>query len=125
MKVLVCGGRDYHRPAQVWRALDKLHAERPITALIQGGAPGADTLAKEWAAKKPEIQRFVCHAEWEKYGDAAGPIRNARMLEWKPDLVAAFPGGKGTAGMIRLARAAGVEVVEPYATAQPTPAVME
>ena len=114
MRVLVCGGRDYFKPAQVWRALDKLHAERPITALMQGGAVGADTLAKEWAATKPAIERFVCHAEWEKHGRKAGPIRNARMLEWKPDLVVAFPGGTGTANMMQQARAAGVDVFEPY-----------
>jgi hypothetical protein len=42
----------------------------------------------------------------------AGPIRNQRMLvEGKPDLVVAFPGGKGTAGMVTLARNAGVDVI--------------
>lgn len=117
MKVLVCGGRDYHRPAQVWSALDRIHIERPIAALMQGGAPGADTLAKEWAVSKPEIQRFICRADWKKHGRGAGPIRNARMLEWQPDLVVAFPGGAGTANMVGLARAAGVEVIEPYSSA--------
>jgi hypothetical protein len=52
-------------------------------------------------------------AEWETLGRKAGPIRNERMLtEGKPDLVVAFPGGRGTAHMTRLAREAGVEVVE-------------
>ncbi len=54
------------------------------------------------------------HAEWMKYGKAAGPIRNARMLaEGKPDLVVAFPGGRGTADMLRRVREAGIEVIEP------------
>lgn len=110
MKVIVCGGRDFRSPAQVWRELDRLHAEHGFTALMQGGAKGADTFAREWAATKPEIERFVCNAEWEKYGRAAGPKRNARMLEWKPDLVVAFPGGVGTANMIAQATAAGVKV---------------
>jgi hypothetical protein len=40
-------------------------------------------------------------AEWERLGRKAGPIRNQRMLEeGKPDLVVAFPGGTGTAGMM-------------------------
>lgn len=44
-------------------------------------------------------------------GKAAGPIRNQRMLdEGKPDLVVAFPGGRGTADMVRRAKAAGVPV---------------
>jgi len=34
------------------------------------------------------------------------------MLEWGPDLVIAFPGGRGTADMVRQARIAGVKVIE-------------
>jgi hypothetical protein len=34
------------------------------------------------------------------------------LREGRPDLVVAMPGGKGTAGMVRLARAAGAEVLE-------------
>jgi hypothetical protein len=96
MKVLVCGGRNFRSPAQVFRALDRLHQEKPITELMQGGATGADQFAMEWAATKPEIKRYVCHADWETHGRAAGPIRNEKMLTWKPDLVVAFPGGDGT-----------------------------
>jgi len=92
MKVLVCGGRNLRSPAQVFRALDRLHQEKPITELMQGGATGADQFAMEWAATKPEIKRYVCHADWETHGRAAGPIRNEKMLTWKPDLVVAFPG---------------------------------
>jgi hypothetical protein len=55
-------------------------------------------------------------AEWKKHGKRAGPLRNMRMLEeWKPDGVAAFPGGSGTADMIAQARNAGVKVWEPCA----------
>lgn len=110
MRVIVCGGRDFDNVAFVWTCLDRLHAETPITALMQGGARGVDSLARDWARTKPEIQRFVCKADWEKHGREAGPIRNARMLEWKPDLVVAFPGGRGTADMVRQAKAAGVPV---------------
>jgi predicted Rossmann-fold nucleotide-binding protein len=40
-------------------------------------------------------------------------VRNRQMLtEGRPDLVVAFPGGKGTANMVALARKAGVEIVE-------------
>jgi hypothetical protein len=106
MKVLVCGGRNFRSPAQVFRALDRLHQEKPITELMQGGATGADQFAMKWAATK----RYVCHADWETHGRAAGPIRNEKMLTWKPDLVVAFPGGDGTADMVRRAEAAGVPV---------------
>jgi hypothetical protein len=112
MKVLICGGRHFTDTAFVWTMLDRLHTEAPFTAIMQGGADGADYLANEWAKTKPEVQRYVCKADWKKYPKAAGPIRNARMLEWKPDLVVAFPGSKGTADMVRRAREAGVEVRE-------------
>jgi predicted Rossmann-fold nucleotide-binding protein len=110
MKVLVCGGRNFRSPAQVWRALDDLHARHGFTALMQGGASGADAMARDWATTKPAIQRFVCRADWDKHGRAAGPIRNARMLEWQPDMVVAFPGGRGTENMVAQAERAGVTV---------------
>jgi hypothetical protein len=112
MRVIVCGGRDFRSPAQVHRALDDIHAKTPITELMQGGATGVDEFAKGWAATKKDVQRWVCKADWEKHGRAAGPKRNARMLEWKPDAVIAFPGGRGTANMVSLAKAAGVKVIE-------------
>lgn len=111
MKVIVCGGRNFRSPAQVFKKLDEIHAATPITALMQGGATGADSFARDWAATKPEVQRFVCRADWDRWGNAAGPMRNARMLEWKPDMVVAFAGGTGTADMVRKAENAGVKVV--------------
>ena len=46
---------------------------------------------------------------------AAGPKRNQQMLdEAKPDMVVAFPGGKGTAHMRQIAKAAGVPVWQPF-----------
>lgn len=81
-----------------------------MTELMQGGADGADYLANEWAKTKAGIKRWVCKADWKKHGRSAGPIRNARMLEWKPDLVVAFPGGRGTKNMVTQAQAAGVPV---------------
>ncbi len=92
--------------------LDRLHKEHAFTHLIHGGADGADTMAGEWAATKPEIERYVSKADWAMFGRSAGPIRNAHMLEWKPDLVVAFPGGSGTLDMVSKAIAAGVRVIE-------------
>lgn len=114
MRVLVCGDRNFRSPAQVFRELEWMHQCYKFTALMQGGAPGVDTMARDWAATHPEIERYVCKADWETHGRAAGPIRNAKMLEWKPDLVVAFPGGKGTANMVKLAKAAGIKVAHPH-----------
>ncbi len=112
IRVLVCGGRDFHDYPVVRDALDKLNAQRPIATIIEGGAPGADALAEIWAQRR-RVGRISYTADWKRLGPSAGPIRNQRMLdEGKPDLVIAFPGGRGTTDMTRRARAAGVEVIE-------------
>jgi hypothetical protein len=112
MRVLVCGGRSFDDLPLLDRTLNELHAERPITTLIHGGAAGADTMAHFWAgAAGVPIEVYV--AQWKKYGKGAGPVRNQRMLdEGKLDLVVAFPGGAGTEDMMKRARTAGVEVIE-------------
>jgi UDP-N-acetylmuramoylalanine-D-glutamate ligase len=51
-------------------------------------------------------------AKWDLHGKSAGPIRNQQMLDTGVDLVIAFPGGKGTAHMVSIAKKAGVKVVE-------------
>jgi hypothetical protein len=112
MKILVCGGRAYAGKQRLFLVLDRLHAERPITLVIQGGATGADALAGQWATRRG-IPQKIYRAEWKLHGKAAGMIRNRQMLEeGHPDLVVAFPGGSGTANMVGLARKAGVEVIE-------------
>lgn len=110
MKVIVCGGRDFLDDALVDIVLDHIHKETPITTLFQGGAPGADTLARWWARKR-DVTNYTFSADWLKHGKAAGPLRNRRMLEeGKPDMVIAFPGGRGTANMVDQAMRAGVVV---------------
>lgn len=109
-RVLVCGGRDYHDIKTVYRCLDGL-VPKPTT-IIQGGSYGADACASEWAYTRAVLDRQF-PADWKTHGRAAGPIRNQQMIdEGKPDLVVAFPGGTGTADMVRRAKAAGVRVIE-------------
>lgn len=112
MRVLVCGGRDYADGYRVHEVLRGLHKEHGITCLIEGGATGADSLARRWASNAGIVAcRF--DADWRNHGPSAGPKRNQQMLdEGKPDLVVAFRGGRGTADMCRRARAAGVRVIE-------------
>lgn len=112
MRVLVCGGREFTDREALTQVLEHLRRTRGIFLLIAGGARGADTMAAEWA-KTASIPCEVYMADWDGLGSKAGPIRNQRMLdEGKPDLVVAFPGGRGTADMVRRARDAGVEVLE-------------
>lgn len=111
MRVLVCGGRDFTDKDLMFDFLDKHEADYGPYTVIQGGARGADALAKEWANDlNLPVEEYK--ADWLLYGKAAGPIRNKQMLdEGKPDLVIAFPGGRGTQNMIQQAIKAGVKVI--------------
>ena len=112
-RVLVCGGRDYRDWHQLSGWLDRIHRECGIMVVIHGGARGADDLARQWGEISVGIEGVEFRADWTARGKAAGMIRNQRMLdEGRPDLVVAFPGGRGTADMVRRARKAGVEVIE-------------
>jgi len=105
LRVIVCGGRNYADKDRVFNVLGRHH----ITELIEGGATGADALAREW--RKCRCEGTTVRADWKRHGRAAGPIRNKRMLDdYSPDLVIAFPGGRGTENMISQAEAAGVPV---------------
>lgn len=108
--VLVCGGRDYNDQATVNNVLDGLHGDFGIDTIIHGAARGADTCAAVWADIRL-VTAIAFPADWEKHGRAAGPIRNRQMLDSADvDLVVAFPGGRGTAHMIKLARERGIDV---------------
>jgi hypothetical protein len=111
--LLICGGRDFDD----WglftaTCIDVFNKHGKITHIISGGARGADKFAR-WLAKGWDISFTEYPANWKEYGKSAGYIRNKQMLdEGKPDLVLAFPGGKGTEMMMKIAREAGVEVIE-------------
>jgi hypothetical protein len=111
MKVLVCGGRDYVNQTHLFAWLDKFHARFTITEIIEGGARGADRLAFHWASKN-NIRVTEVQAQWGKFGQRAGPIRNQAMLLLKPDAVVAFPGNTGTTNMTSIARKAGIKVYD-------------
>lgn len=106
--VLVCGGRHYDDRVRLHTIMNALHHVRSIDLVIHGGASGADILAGAWAMDHGVVSKAF-PARWALHGRAAGPMRNKQMLvEGKPDLVLAFPGGTGTADMVRQAVEHGV-----------------
>lgn len=114
MKVLICGGRDFADAVLVDKTLTRiaLRSDAPFMLLIEGGATGADRLARQWA-KGHGIHVATIEALWDFYGNAAGPRRNTIMLnELAPDVVVAFPGGRGTADMVKKALGNKVPVID-------------
>lgn len=111
--VLVCGGRRYDDRKAVGGVLSKLRDDRGVACIIQGGATGADYLAKQWG-RREGVPVIEIEAQWQRYGKRAGHLRNGWMLDLcKPDLVIAFPGGPGTLNMLTHAAEAEVEVFIP------------
>lgn len=108
-RVIVCGGREFTGYMLMDKALSDFILKDDI--IVQGGARGADLLAAQWAQRNNvKYETFV--ARWDLYGAFAGHERNNRMLEAGAQLVMAFPGGVGTANMVRIAREADVTVIE-------------
>jgi hypothetical protein len=112
-KILVCGGRKFSDDELLNKTLDEHCRNRNISdiVIIHGGASGADTLADVWATSNGcEIRKYL--ADWDEWGKAAGPMRNSKMLTENPNIVFAFPGGAGTADMIKKSQAAGIPVIK-------------
>lgn len=112
------GGRDLAWPHQ--RVAAELLARsggRLVHLLLHGGARGADAAIAR-AAHQLGWSALVMPAEWRRHGRAAGPIRTRELLELAVAraeahtapgvstsvLVVAFPGGSGTASLVREAR---------------------
>lgn len=103
-KVLVCGGRDFSNRNLLEKMLDELVLSIGAFEVVEGGAAGADFLAKAWAIEH-DLVVHTYPAKWKKYGHKiAGPIRNQEMLDMtNPIIVVAFPteNSIGTYDMIR------------------------
>jgi hypothetical protein len=110
VKILVCGSRDWTNRAIIRQRVAAIPAGFTI---LHGAARGADTIARE-EAEGVGLKTIAFPAEWEKYGRAAGPIRNRAMLDEHPDLVIAFHNdisrSRGTADTVREAKKRGIPV---------------
>lgn len=118
--VIITGSRDYRDPKPIRKAMQALLAEHGIYKFRHGKAKGADNLG-EYIARNilrlPDINGYK--ADWDKHGNAAGPIRNREMLDTEIAkegrdniIVIAFPleQSKGTYDMIKYSRECKVEV---------------
>jgi len=108
MRTIICGGRHYNLTVHDFAWLDELRTTLPITSIISGGATGADYGGEKFA-RMNKIPLTVKPADWKRWGKLAGFFRNAEMAEIA-DAVIAFPGGTGTADMVRRAKEKGLRM---------------
>lgn len=118
-RVLICGGRKFTDAAFLRTALENLLFYGPTIPpdlfIIEGACPtGADELAYQWRIlNRLDGQRYPVVNSIDGPWPAAGHRRNARMLRLgMPDRGIAFPGGPGTANMVKLMKKAGLRVIE-------------
>lgn len=111
--IIVTGSRDWSDSDQLSRTLTLFHSRHDFELLVEGGAHGADTLARQWA-DKAKVTCLTIPAAWDRWGKAAGARRNIEMLERHPGaLVVAFPlpQSRGTWHCVFEARKRGHQVI--------------
>lgn len=96
-RVIVAGSRHYADYSQLRGVCDNLLADKSRThriVIVSGGAQGADSLGEDYARERGySLKRYS--AQWDKYGRAAGPIRNAEMAR-NADALILFWNGKSS-----------------------------
>ena len=115
MILVITGSRDWTDADRLFRTLDHLtqNLDHKKLWVYIGGAKGADEMAKQWCFKR-SVSCKIFHADWDKHGKGAGPIRNQEMVDAAgPKAVCiAFHKNqsRGTGDCIARARKAGMKI---------------
>lgn len=118
--IIITGGRDFEGTKADEEWLAEFIASKAPCVVHHGAATGADTWAENVAKRISGVTVRRHRADWNKYGKAAGPIRNSDMYAaaWaanrQPPIGIAWPGGRGTASMVQILRIGGSVLIEPY-----------
>ena len=87
-RMIVAGSRDFNDYNLLSSELDKFLTGKKNVTIVSGTARGADRMGEQYAAEHGyKIDQFP--AEWSKYHQGAGPIRNLEMVK-TADAVVAF-----------------------------------
>lgn len=107
-RVIVAGSRAFQNYPLLCNELDKIKEE--IGEVVCGEARGADTLGRTYAYDNNiPIKSFP--ADWAKYGNQAGYIRNREMGDYADMCIAFWDGAsRGTLDMINYMETLGKEV---------------
>lgn len=73
-----------------------------ITEIVSGAAVGVDNLGEQLADKRG-LDKNIFPAQWDKYGNRAGPIRNADMADYTDIAIVIMKAGwsSGSRDMIK------------------------
>jgi hypothetical protein len=111
MKVIIAGSRNFTDYQKLKKECDQFLQDQKNIEIVSGDHfKGADKLGIQYANEKGyNLIKFP--AEWNKFGKAAGPIRNKEMAIFADVLIAFWDGkSRGTQNMIRLANPKGLRI---------------
>ena len=111
MKIIVCGPRGWNDYETCKKELDSRITQDDT--VLTGDAPGTDWMACIYSRQVLGKEPFIGEADWKRYGDLAGPIRNNALARMADKCIAFQPLGnvtKGTQDMIKKCRMLDVPV---------------
>ena len=101
MKLAVIGSRSFTDHTLLTTILNN---QKLVSCIISGGAPGADSLAEQWANYN-NIKTEIFLPNWKLYGKKAGIMRNIQIIESSDACIAFWDGiSKGTKHSISLCK---------------------
>lgn len=105
-KLVIAGSRDFQDYSLLCETVDrhlKNKAGNKTITIISGTANGADQLGERYAKEKGYKLEYN-PADWEHYGNAAGPLRNTQMAKAADDVIVFWDGkSAGTKNMMEAA----------------------
>ena len=85
MKIIIAGSRDYTDYDVLCNEIQ--NSGFIIDEIVSGCAKGVDRMGERYSFHNNiKLKQFP--AEWDRYGRAAGPIRNKQMAEYADALIA-------------------------------------
>jgi hypothetical protein len=118
-RVLVTASRDWDDPELLDFVLCSVtEAHMPNVVIIHGNYGRGDQMADDWSLTHGLVPERH-NPDWGKFGNSAGPRRNAEMVQAGADICVAFikNSSRGATGCSDLARAAGIKTL-PYRAGQ-------
>ena len=111
MKLAIVGSREFENYDLLCAEVAKIRETQKIELIVSGGAKGADTLAKKYAALN-HIPLMEFLPDYERYGRGA-PLQRNTLIVQNADWVLAFvtASSKGTWDTIRKAQKALKKVI--------------
>lgn len=111
MKVIIAGSRNFRGYQKLKKECDQFLLFKNNIQIVSGAHyKGGDKLGMQYAYEKGySLIKFP--AEWNKFGKAAGPIRNKEMAIFGDALIAFWDGkSRGTKNMMQLAKQNGLRI---------------